>query len=493
MKRHHLIPLALFVLTAFSFAQAQTSYDALRFSFYSEPGGTARTVGIGGAIGALGADFSTLSTNPAGLASYRRTEFSFSPEIFTIKTKSLLLGNDDNEVFPDDRSSLNINNVGFVIASRPVASKWKTVNFGIGLNRIASFNQSLYFSGISPGSITHRFINNANGLDPEDLDSFEDGLAYDVGAIFPDPDTPGIYYNDFGPKEDVKKTQAVRSRGSITEMVFSLAGNYQEKLQIGATIGVPFLSFSEDKTYTEEDDHDLNPVFNQLIYDENLRLTGTGINLKLGVIYKPVHAIRIGAAIHTPTAFSLDDSYSTEMTYDYTYEGNQHFNETSPEGFYEYKLRTPWRFQGSAGLVFQKLGFLSAEVEWADYGNAAFNFNQSTDPADLDYQRELNRQIADRYQSTFIVRLGGEIALDIFRIRGGYNLINSPFAEESYSRGVISAGLGVREENFFIDLAYRRSLTEAVYFPYESTPDLQPEIETKATAQHFLLTLGFKI
>ena len=34
-------------------------------------GGTARFMGAGGAMGALGADFGTLSTNPAGLAMFR--------------------------------------------------------------------------------------------------------------------------------------------------------------------------------------------------------------------------------------------------------------------------------------------------------------------------------------------------------------------------------------------------------------------------------------
>ncbi|MBK7337379.1 MAG: hypothetical protein IPJ00_14995 [Saprospirales bacterium] len=289
----------------------------------------------------------------------------------------------------------------------------------------------------------------------------------------------------------MNKSQVVRSRGSISEMVFTLAGNYEEKLQIGATIGVPFLSFSEDKTYRETDEDELNPVFNELIYEENVRLTGTGINLKLGMIYKPIHAIRIGAAFHTPTSFRLTIATLPSMTYDYTFEGNNRFEDSlrkvssntgcvRPEG------------AGSAG-VFRRNSLLCAEVEWADYSSAAFNFNQTSDPADLDYERDLNRQIAANYQSSFIVRLGGEIAIDIFRIRGGYNMINSPYASESYTRGVFSAGFGVREENFFLDLAYRRSITDAGYFPYESTPELQPEVETKTLAQHFLLTLGFKL
>ena len=449
MTRNFLSLFIFLFLAGLSSMHAQTAYDALRFSFYSDPGGTARTVGIGGGIGALGADFSTLSTNPAGLASFRRSEFTFSPEIYALNTKSLLIGKEDNQLIPEDRNGLNISNVGFVIASRPSQSSWKTINFGIGLNRIASFSQTLYFSGTSPGSITDRFLEKAEGLDASELDGFEEGLAWDVGAIFPDQTVPGVYFSDFFEGEEVDKKQIVQTRGSISEMVFSLAANYEEKLQLGATVGVPFLSFTEDKTYSETDEENRNEIFNELQYQEYVRLNATGINLKLGMIYKPIHAIRIGAAVHTPTGFSFEDSYSTSMSYDYNLNGNNRYEADSPEGFYEYRLRTPWRVIGSTGVIVKKKGFLTAEVEWADYGNAAFNFNQATNTDDKDYERALNREISSNYESAFIARLGGEVALDIFRIRAGYNFINSPFAGESYSRNTWSAGFGVREKGFF--------------------------------------------
>ncbi|MFZ2900684.1 MAG: hypothetical protein WA004_18775 [Saprospiraceae bacterium] len=490
MSRYKILAFLSFLLAGS--LHAQVAYDALRFSFYPEPGGTARTVGVGGAINAFGADFAVLSGNPAGLAAFRRSEFTFSPEIYSARNKTLLDGNDFNVQQSESRSGLNINNLGLVIASQPMASKWKTINFGVGINRTATFTQTLFFEGASPGSLTHRFIDKAQGLEPEDLDNFEEGLAYDVGAIYPDNNNPGSYFNDFGPTEEVFKSQVVRTQGSISEMVISLAGNYEEKLELGVTVGVPFLNFTENKTYRESDDGDNNPVFNELIYQEYVNISATGINLKLGMIYKPVHAIRIGAAFHTPTSFSVDDRYSTSMTYDYDFNGNFRYEQDSPEGSYEYRLRTPWRAIGSGGILFGKVGFLGAEVEYADYSAAAFNFNQAQNPDDQTYERELNREIADSYQSAFIVRLGGEIVLDIFRIRAGYNLVTSPFADESFARPIYSAGFGVREQNFFLDLAYRRSFTTGEYFPYPSRAELQPTVDTETTIQHFLLTLGFK-
>ena len=61
----------LLALFAFPFcANAQTDIDALRYS-QTSIAGTARFTSMAGAFGALGGDFSSLATNPAGVAIYR--------------------------------------------------------------------------------------------------------------------------------------------------------------------------------------------------------------------------------------------------------------------------------------------------------------------------------------------------------------------------------------------------------------------------------------
>src|ERR1043166_10287149 len=75
---------------------AQNDVDALR---YSQTGlaGTARFISMGGAFGALGGDFSTLSWNPAGLAIYRTSEFTFSPSLYLEKSTSDFTGHVSKE------------------------------------------------------------------------------------------------------------------------------------------------------------------------------------------------------------------------------------------------------------------------------------------------------------------------------------------------------------------------------------------------------------
>ena len=88
MKRYLLPAFALF-LSANMFAQ--TTGDVLRYS-YLRPGGTGRFIGTGGAMGALGADFSTLSTNPAGLALFRTDELTVTPGLKFAHTNTTLSG-----------------------------------------------------------------------------------------------------------------------------------------------------------------------------------------------------------------------------------------------------------------------------------------------------------------------------------------------------------------------------------------------------------------
>ena len=68
--RSYLSASALLLTYSASSVFAQDETDALRFS-YLQPQGTARSMGIGGALGALGGDFTSLSINPCLLYTSR--------------------------------------------------------------------------------------------------------------------------------------------------------------------------------------------------------------------------------------------------------------------------------------------------------------------------------------------------------------------------------------------------------------------------------------
>lgn len=487
--------LAVFLFSALGLS-AQNSFDALRYSSF-QVGGTARSIGVGGALGALGADFSVLSTNPAGLGWYRKGEFVFSPTFYNARTSSTLTNAEDGLATEEARNNFNINALGVVVAGRPTSPNWSTFNFGIGINRLANFHQEFTYEGLSEGSIVLAHQQQANS--PGGFSEFEAGVTIDAGGLYDDeplPDGDGLYESDYekaAPGTDIFRRQEFVSRGSINELVFSFAGNYKERILLGATIGVPFLRYEEDKTYREEDqgegpDGDV-PFFDGLEYNEELNTTGVGINLKVGLIYRAHQAVRLGLAVHTPTAFSLEDAFRTDMAYNYTLPDGEVVNgfAESPDGLFEYRLRTPWRVIGSGGFIINKMGFLSAELEYVNYGNSEFRYDGF-----IDAERNVNNSIANDFEPALNIRLGGELAYEIFRFRAGLGIQQSPFANDDTINNTYSAGFGIREQNFFLDFAYRLRQNEELFIPYQATNSPEQLVTNKGSFNTFAFTLGFR-
>ena len=484
--------------------QAQTAADALRFSSF-DVSGTARTIGVGGGIGALGADFSVVSTNPAGLALYRSSEFIISPSVYSSSTRSLL----DNGGTPENKESknkFNLSSIGYINSTRPAGgSKWTTANISIGMNQVANFNQTFYYNGTTEGSYNDRFLElaydeNGNPISPDNLDQFEAGLAFSSGAIY-DPDgnyDNGIQWvNDFQLTRDVEvyKEQLVNTKGAINELNFSLAGNYNERIMIGASVGLPFVNFKEEKTYIEEDRDDEIPDFVESTFKENLTVSGLGINFKMGLIYRASQMLRLGAAVHTPTKYNLTDNFTTEFNYIFDVgNGPESFTSESPDGTFDYKLKSPWRYIGSAGVIINKKGFLTAEVEYVDYSGAAFNFTaNSSDPGDAAYQDEVNDEISQNFSSAINLKFGGEYAYQMFRFRAGYGIYGTPYADDTVINNAFSLGLGLRKDNFYMDLAFRRLMIDEGYVPFTlSNPEKQQLVNNSINNDRIALTFGFK-
>ncbi|HMG16064.1 MAG TPA: hypothetical protein VK590_11490 [Saprospiraceae bacterium] len=488
--------ITIYLYLGLSFAvtntHGQTISDAIRYS-YLNYSSSARNAGVGNSIGAFGSDFGAISQNPAGLGWYRSSEMSFGMSMTNYSTDAKLEG-EGNQSFNSKEFKFGLPSIGLVFNQQPVASQWKNLNFGIGFSSLASYRQDLYYKGVSKGSIMNHFVEQANGNKPEDLDSFGSGLAYDAGGIF-DDNMDNNYDSDFTGDERVVKSQNISNTGNLNEISLSFAGNYQDKFSVGATIGIPVLNFNSEKIYREDDTGpDTVQYFNKLRYDENLDASGVGINLKLGIIFRPIQALRVGLAIHTPTAMAISEEYVNTLTYDFTTPTGQ-FNDpqASPIGKYDYILITPWRMIGNAGVLIGEVGFLSAEVEYVDYTSASFKFkNTSEDPNAKAYQIELNNQIEQELKQAVNFRFGGEVALGDYRLRAGYGLIATPFKGDSEFNKSYSFGAGARIDKFFIDLGYIHYENKQSYLPYDVSNGNQPIVDTQLDTNRFLLTLGFR-
>ncbi|MDF1694903.1 MAG: hypothetical protein P1U56_03690 [Saprospiraceae bacterium] len=474
------------------FVSAQGISDAVRYSNY-EPIGTARTLGVGSAFGAMGGDFSVIGINPAGIAEYRIGELNFTPSIVSSNTNAFFV--DDIQNSRRSRSNFLLDNIGFVGATDTRASRWQTSNWAVGFSKLANFNRNVNILGETEGSITERFIERANGNSLDDLDGFEAGPAYDAGAIFEDGSQN--YVSDYLEDDVVRKEQFIDQKGSINELTIGWAGNYDNQINIGISAGIPFVSFTETKTYKEGvTDGDFS---NELEYVERLNTSGAGFNLKFGVQYKAMRKLRIGAAIHSPTWYTLNDDYSTQVNYEFTSTDESFQGQgMSPDGSFKYKFTNPWKAVGSIGSIYkigEIQGFVSADFEFLDYTNNEFDFTAySNDPGEASFTQEVNSEIDNQLGSATNIRLGSEMAFGSLRVRVGYSISTSPYISDSDTYSSISAGLGFRADKFFFDVGYRRQEIQEGYNPYvvleQSNRDPLANIETEIG--RLAMTIGFK-
>ncbi|HPE86432.1 MAG: hypothetical protein PHU97_05985 [Bacteroidales bacterium] len=483
-----LILLTALFIGSISFLVAQTAEDALRYSRITF-GGTARSMAMAGAFGALGADFSTLSTNPAGIGVYNKSIVSFTPSVYTGKTVSEFMG----ETASDNKYNFNFGNAGFVLVSGSREnSLFRNFQFGFGMNRTQNFNNRIITEGFNTQSSIRQtwtdFANRDGYLNP-----FDTELAVNSGLIFLNGDTVNpVYLNDktHGLQEGyVYQRKNVVTEGAMNEMVFSAGTNIGDILYVGATIGLPYLKYNSYSTFTEADVRDSIPYFSSLEFSEKLRTTGSGFNFKLGFILKPVYWLRIGGALHTPTFYNdMYDEWSSEV-YSY-FDKNQHEVDdsyaSSPDGYYSYSLETPMRLLGSVAIVIGKYGLISADYEYVDYSSAKLR-------SDEDDFYSVNKTISSDYVAGHNLHFGTEWVLGQVRVRGGYAVYGSPYKNQLNNGGVrdyYSFGVGVRDQHFFADLGFVFSQSERDYYIYSS--EYVAAATNTFTSNQALLTLGFR-
>lgn len=318
------------VLLAALSVLGQNEADALRYS-YQEPVGSARFTAMGGAFGALGAEFSAISINPAGLGLFRRSEISFSLGLNEHQTQTRF-GTNVNQ---SDQSKWNFNipQIGIVGSNGTSNADWSRVNFAVGYNRLRNYNERFVSTGYQTNnSLLELFASQANGLIGDDLYDvypFGPALAYDTYLINPLDSLTEDQYTSVNPYGRFSARKDVERSGHMGETVVSVGGAYQDRLYIGASLGFPSINFREKSTYSEfnlETEHELS----SFSYTEELRTSGRGVNFKLGAIYKVTEHLRVGAAWHSPSYLSLTDSYNTEANANFK-DGDQLSSE-SPDG-----------------------------------------------------------------------------------------------------------------------------------------------------------------
>ncbi len=486
MKKSIFILLILFS----SVIYAQNEIDAFRFSqFYPE--GTARSMSMGNAFGALGADVSTAVTNPAGIGLFKHSELVLSPSVMMSNTTA----NFNDTKTNSDHLSMMFSNASYVLGFRNSGSDLKALNFAMGYNRYNNFKHNYNIQGVNnKGSMLDYFMLSANGTSPENLNDFTTFRAWDTWLI-DQVDSGSLYYTnplwnvtgpDDVPQYGQTQTRIIQVKGGAGEYFINGAFNYKDVFFFGATVAFQNFNYSYNLQHTESgfvDSTDLN----SFTYNEYLNDEGSGVNFKAGIIIKPVDFIRVGATFNSPSYMTIDDRFYTSISSHWSTpdnNGNYDYESSSAQNDYTYHLTTPMRLSGNLGIVISKYAVIGFDYEYVDYSSMRLS------ASDYMFTAE-NENIRQDFKSTYNLRGGAELNFGMIKLRGGYAYFGNPYKNQNFEKSQITAGIGISTKNVFVDFAYIMDLRKNDYYMYNGyTDEPIPKLTTNSNIVN--VTFGIK-
>ncbi|WP_443939338.1 OmpP1/FadL family transporter [Pedobacter sp. MW01-1-1] len=485
--------------TGTSYAQTYAT-DAFRFS-QTNYGSTARFKGMAGAQIGVGGDIGSLGANPAGLGLFTKSEFNITPEFNSVSSESLFLGN----TIKDSKSQLNLNNLGVVFYSPTYrakgANKQKGVVsavFGLGYNRNNDFFNQFTYSGTNAlNSFRNSMAEQANAYG---TDNNLMGDAYNSYLInYNTPGNANRYTANPNTGTSTKQNWTESRLGSTSEFNVAGALNISNKVYIGAAFSFVNARYISDAYYTESGV--LNP------YDEasqafegaenytmqfasSKETKGSGMNIKLGMIFKPVEGLRLGFNFQTPTWMNIQDNTNEVINNQL-----QGFNSNNPNNNYSYtyNLRTPLKASLGGSYIIAGTALISADIDFVDYSAIRFSSDGYSDYSTINSN---NAFIRDNYKSTINYRVGAEVKVSKeFSLRGGYGINGSGVKggdDKFYQGQYFTGGLGYRVNNYYIDLAYQNYQNGFNNSPYILNDYSEPVAEIKTTRDNVFLTFGVR-
>ena len=477
-------------------AHAQETYENTKL-IDNDLNGTARYVGMGGAMEALGADISVINSNPAGIGLFRRSSGSVSFGLVSQDgASSFKYGNKTNASFDQ---------AGFVYSLRD--GRRTFINFGFNYHKSKNFDYILNAASGLNGASQHKLsymkaLANENNLDKTSsgwrgkfaYTSQLDNLYYNTLMM---TSSDGFFYNDASRYEFGRA-----ETGYIGEYNFNTSVNVNDRVYLGITIGIHDVHYTGHSLYNEALVNLNNQTAGDITVNDERRITGTGYNASFGIIFRPVDAspFRIGLSVSTPTWYDLKTSNYTYLINNTKADGGgklqgDYPNYTTGES-YEFKLFTPWKFGVSLGHTVGNYLALGASYEYADYSRLDTRVN---DGYDVDYwgdvyehsssDEPMNRHTRETLKAVSTLKIGAEAkVMPNLAVRAGYNYVSPMFKKEGYKDGNIDSygsnyssatdytnweatnryteGVGYTLGKMSFDLAYQYAQTNGKFHPF---------------------------
>ena len=445
---------------------AQAEFDVLRIA-QTDILGTARFTAMGGAFGALGGDMSAISINPAGIGIYRASELSFSPAF----QNSVAVSNLNNYPSNSTKNNMLINGFGYVGTFRTFNdTEISNFNFALTYNKVADFNQNTWVRGLNnTSSLLDRMVmleNDVFGVGHSPYYDFASG----VGVLGLNTEQTA-YVNPLLAGETTNSDLDLKESGGIHAWNVSMGMNFNHNFYLGVGLGLQNITYERNSSYMEEYEEG-----GSIDLRNTLLTTGTGLDFKVGLIYKLKPELRIGLAVNSGSYYTLTDVFQSSMaSFDFV---NPNPKVIGDVDFVDYVVKTPSKWTTSVAYLFGTQGLISLDAEFINYqkmslrNSNGFVIDEIENFIDIDFRNTVNLRAGGEYRITERLSGRGGIAWNPSPLVADleYEDIVTPNTRPEYSMlrdtWTASMGFGYRTSTFFVDLAVQDKLSYEHVFPY---------------------------
>ncbi|HZK69270.1 MAG TPA: outer membrane protein transport protein [Paludibacter sp.] len=512
----------LAVIIYSSLSMAQTEFDASKL-LQTDISGTARYMGMAGAMGAVGSDATAIKDNPAGMGLYAHSELMVTGKMLLQKSNS----NWYSGTGFFSHSNIGLNNFSFVLVPSSLKKQTKdkkdkkrkrgssfSNNFSFSYNRLKDFNRSMYVgSDINANNVQSSIsvyledlARNTIGFDgtgstfgnnPWILD-----LANKTGLIEKKNTNP--WSSILTPSESIKPSYYIKEKGAIDQYSLGWAGTYENFIHLGATVNFQTINYTAVGKYTEKYE-----ISGALRLNDSINTKGTGISINIGAIISPTDYLRVGLSVKSPTVYTLADKSSGNMNFDRG--ATTSATPETPLATVNYKLQNLLQFSLSTAYLVDTRGLISAQF---DYGLNSRAKLLSKDGG-IDYYMHENQAMKRNISNMYTIKVGGEFNInENITARAGlaYSCsptkkgaseyigeVNNKRVDTQYFLGnstlFESIGVGYHTEKWSVDVAFTNKNLKEDFYPYNSSTlaDKAEAGSVKTTLNNIVISFGYKL
>lgn len=480
--------------------------------------GTARFIGMGGAMSALGADISTMGTNPAGIGLYRSADVATS-----LSLNALAEGQKFDE---HGKTRMSYDQAGIVYPIKMGNGSMRFFNVGFNYHKRKNFKSLIGADQLLANGASQTW-------EMADVSSYWGGT--DKGTPLSNAGHQTYLYEKSGEVDDsgyeqynvyngVNNSYRKWVTGGIQQYDFNMSTNISDRYYFGITFGVYNVDVDSYSGYMENLALNDGTSVGDYLLTNARSLSGNGIDFKFGTIIYPIEgsSFRVGLSFSTPVWYSLTANCTSQI---YSTIGGTKYDYRTEVGDHDFNIRTPWKFNISAGGTIGNFLALDAEYEYSDYSSASLSYDDGYDEwswgGNQTKDRELNREASKYLKGVSTVRLGAEAKLDYgLSLRLGYNYVSTPIKSNALQNQFINSasidyntstnyvnlgdinrytvGLGYKAKHFYTDFAWQYQQQSGDFYAFTtqrgnpSETNEAPCTKLKLDRSQFLLTLGYK-